>query len=49
VVLQGFGESLHNVGLALGLVVTSGIIGALGLTRRKRGARNDGALVDPFA
>jgi hypothetical protein len=49
VVLQGFGESLHNVGLALSLVVLSGIIGAVGLARRTRGARNDGSLVDPFA
>jgi len=46
--IQGFGESLHNVGLGLGLVVTAGIVGAFGLVRRKRGAGNDGALVDPL-
>ena len=51
-VIQGFGEALHNVALALGLVVTAGIVGAIGLTRRKRGGggggRNDASLVDPF-
>lgn len=53
--IQGFGESLHNVGLALCLVVMAGIAGAIGLARRKRGAAAGGSgsgsdsLVDPFA
>lgn len=55
--IQGFGESLHNIGLALCLVVMAGIAGAIGLARRKRGAAAGGSgsgsgsdsLVDPFA
>ena len=47
--IQGFGESLHNIGLGLGFVVLAGIAGAIGLARCKRGAGNDGSLVDPFA
>jgi hypothetical protein len=51
-VIRGFGESLNNVGLALGLVITAGIVVALGMARRKRSAGTagaDGAPVDPFA
>jgi len=48
-VIQGFGESLHNVGLALCLVITASIVVALGMVRRKRGAGTDGTPVDPFA
>ena len=47
--IQGFGEALHNIGLALGLVVLAGVAGAIGLARRKRGAGSSGSLVDPFA
>ena len=47
--IQGFGESLHNVGLGLGFVVLAGVAGAVGLARRKRGAGTDGSPVDPFA
>lgn len=47
--IRGFGESLHNIGLGLALVVLAGVVGALGLARRKPGARKDSALVDPFA
>lgn len=47
-ILVGLSEALHNVGLALGLVVTAGIAGAVGLARARRAARSDAALVDPF-
>lgn len=51
-VIQGFGESLHNVALALALVITAGIVVALGMVRRKRGAGTEGTEgtpLDPFA
>lgn len=47
--IQGFGESLHNVALALVLVVAASVVGAFGLARRKHGARADGTPIDPFA
>jgi hypothetical protein len=46
--IQGFGEALHNIGLALGFVVLASVAGAIGLARRKRGASPGGAPVDPF-
>jgi hypothetical protein len=49
--IQGFGEALHNVGLGLGFVVLAGVVGAIGLARRRRGpgAGSGASLVDPFA
>jgi hypothetical protein len=49
--IQGFGESLNNVALAVALVVMAGIAGALGLVRGRRAAARAGggsSLVDPF-
>ena len=47
--ILGFGESLNNIGLALGLVIIAGIAGAIGLARSRRGAGTDASLIDPLA
>lgn len=47
-ILVGLSESLHNVGLALGLVVAAGIAGAVGLARSRRAGRAGAELVDPL-
>ena len=49
--IQGFGESLNNVALAIALAVMAGVAGAIGLARRRRAAARAGggsSLVDPF-
>lgn len=47
-ILVGLSEALHNVGLALGLVIIAGIGGAVGLARARRAARGGAELVDPL-